>query len=93
MKEKENKVILFTIFDSIISRVNFCLMCYFFRKLGLEIGKNGLNFFDPTRKYPIQTQFFWPEAKMGWLITRSVFFAGQLNPTCDPNHFLKLFFG
>ena len=41
MKEKENKVILFTIFDSIISRVNFCLMCYFFRKLGLEIGKMG----------------------------------------------------
>ena len=41
MKEKENKVILFTIFDSIISRVNLCLMCYFFRKLGLEIGKTG----------------------------------------------------
>ena len=36
--------------------------------------------------------FFLPEAKTGWSVTRPVFFAGQLDPTCDPTRTRTIFF-
>ena len=34
---------------------------------------------NPTRKIPDSNPFFWPEAKMSWLVTRPDFL--QVNPT------------
>ena len=47
---------------------------------------------NPTRKIPDPNPFFWPKTKTGWPVTWPMFFAGQLDSTCNPNHFLKLFF-
>ena len=55
-------------------------------------GKTGQNFSDPTRPDPTRkildpTLIFWLEAKTGWHVIPSVFFAGQPDPNPNSNPF------
>ena len=43
-------------------------------------GKTGQNFLTWPEKYLTQTRFFWPKAKIGWSVTRPVFFCGSTQP-------------